>query len=91
MAAGKISRLAYNHGPNPELTNKAAAVPARRKCCHHDRLAVVAAPARITEGAGLRVSGSVSVLDPAVVAPAQQATGPVKQGSSDWYPTFFEA
>src|SRR5262245_23357164 len=66
-AALKVDRLAYDNSADAELTNEAAAVPARRKRSGHNRVAIARPPAGVPECIGLAVRGRVRVLDPSVV------------------------
>ncbi len=91
MAAGEVRRFADHDRPDAKLTYEPTAVPTRRKSRNHNGFAVVAAPACVTEGAGLGVSRRVPVLDATVVAPAQAVTGPVKQRRPDRYAALAKA
>ena len=90
VAAGEVGRFADHHGPDAELTHQPAAIPARRKRGHHYGLAVVTAPAGVAKGARFGVGGSVAILDPTVVAPAEQLAGPVEKGGPDGYAALVE-
>jgi ribosomal protein S18 acetylase RimI-like enzyme len=91
VTTGEVGRFSDHHRPNAELAHEPAAVPTGRKRCDHHGVAIVAAPAGVAEGAGFGVSRGVTVLDATVVAPAEQLTGPVEKGSTDWDTALIEA
>src|SRR6266446_9775680 len=56
-AALKVDRLADDHRSDSKLANQTAAVPTRRKSCHHDFVAVAVLAAGVAKGVGLAVYG----------------------------------
>src|ERR1700675_228443 len=70
--ATKRARLAHDYFHDPELPDKAAAIPTRRKRRNHNRILV----ASLTTGPAKRISlamhGGVVVLDPPIVSSAEQ-------------------
>src|SRR5512134_224978 len=49
----KVDRFSDDNGPDTELPNEATAIPARRKCCYHDCVAIVLLPASLSKCVGL--------------------------------------
>src|SRR5581483_4977394 len=63
LAALEVDRLADDDLCDPELADKAAAVPAGGESCDHDRVAIASASAGVPEGVCLAVDGRVAVLN----------------------------
>ena len=71
-AAAEINGLADNYGADAELADQAAAIPAGSEGGHHDFVAVSALAARFAKRICFTMRGGIALLDPSIVAPAQQ-------------------
>src|ERR1700694_5933773 len=70
--ATKRARLAHDYFHDPELSDKAAAIPARRERRNHDRILVASLTTGPAKRIGLAMYGGVVILDPPIVSPAEQ-------------------
>jgi hypothetical protein len=82
-AAREGAAFAHYHRADTELPNEAGAVPAGREGCDHDEITVAALTAGATEGVGFGVHTGIALLDPAVMAAAEEFAGSGKQGGTD--------
>src|ERR1700692_4073809 len=70
--ASKRARLAHDYFHDPELPDKAAAIPTRRKRRYHNRILVASLTTGPAKRIGLAMYGGVVVLDPPIVSSAEQ-------------------
>jgi hypothetical protein len=82
-AALERARLAHHHGPDAELADQPAAVPARGERGDHRRVAVRAPAAGVPECLGLPMGRRVAALHALVVTAAEQLAGGVEQRAAD--------
>jgi hypothetical protein len=78
-------------GAEPELADKAGAVPARSERGDHDEVAVRALAAGVAEGVGLSMGGRVVVLDAAVVSRTEEGAVVAENSGSDGDASFGES
>jgi hypothetical protein len=79
-AALEIHGLADNDCANPELADKAAAIPAGSERGGHDFVAIAFLTAGFAESIRLAMDGGIVFLDSAIVAAAQELSVLVEQG-----------
>jgi hypothetical protein len=70
--ATKRARLAHDYFHDPELSDKAAAIPARRERRNHNRILVTSLTTGPAKRIGLAMDGGVVILDPPIVPSAEQ-------------------
>lgn len=71
-AALEGAAFAHNHGPDAELANETAAIPAGSERGYHDQVAVARLAAGTAKGVGLAVDAGIALLYAAVSAAADE-------------------
>src|SRR5579862_6590233 len=82
-AAAKINGFTHNNGSNSELTDQPAAIPARRKRCHHDFVPITFLASRSAKRIRLPVRRRIAFLHSTIVATAQEFSCVVEKRRAD--------
>src|SRR3989441_1284516 len=89
-STAEIHRLPDDHGPNSELPDQTAAIPARGEGCDHNLVAITSLAAHFSKGVGLPMCGRIALLHPPVVALSEESSFTIKQCGADGNSSFAE-
>src|SRR6185295_16686393 len=88
--AGKVGRLSYDNRADSELSNQPAAVPARSKRRHHDRVTIAPLSSGFPKRVCLAVDRRIVFLHAAVVPAPQKIPRAIEQRRANRYSTLRE-